>query len=188
MFGAGVYEFDFQHGAFGERGSRSFVFQHWACCTNTFGPTFWPSLRLSVWAWKFRPEFDEWVWAMSFARRKTKTTDGEAQSTSSTASRDAPKLFVFRNVICLLASTIAILYAMSCFLICNAYHIVFDHAILHCASLDCRSARISMHARAPTKPDESMNPYESTMNPIQKTDESMNPSYLIRIKNPFFFL
>ena len=25
------------------------------------------------------------------------------------------------------------------------------------------------------KPDESMNPYESTMNPIQKTYESMNP-------------
>ena len=38
------------------------------------------------------------------------------------------------------------------------------------------------------KRDESMNPYESTMNPIQKTDESMNPSYLIRIKNPFSLL
>ena len=38
------------------------------------------------------------------------------------------------------------------------------------------------------KTDESMNPYESTMNPIQKTDESMNPSYLMKIKNPFSFL
>ena len=37
------------------------------------------------------------------------------------------------------------------------------------------------------KTDESMNPYESTMNPIQKTDESMNPLYLMKIKNPFLF-
>ena len=29
------------------------------CCINTIGPTFWPSLKLSVWVWKFRPEFDE---------------------------------------------------------------------------------------------------------------------------------
>ena len=38
------------------------------------------------------------------------------------------------------------------------------------------------------KHDESMNPYESTMNPIQKTDESMNPSYLMKIKNPVSLL
>ena len=38
------------------------------------------------------------------------------------------------------------------------------------------------------KRDESMNPYESTMNPIQKTDESMNPSYLMITRNPVFFL
>ena len=37
------------------------------------------------------------------------------------------------------------------------------------------------------KTDESMNPHESTMNPMQKTDESMNPIYLMKIKNPLLF-
>ena len=37
------------------------------------------------------------------------------------------------------------------------------------------AAQIPINARALTKPNESMNPYESVMNPIQKTDESMNP-------------
>ena len=44
----------------------------------------------------------------------------------------------------------------------------------------------SMHARALTKPDESMIPYESTMNPIQKTDESMNPLISNRKDKGFF--
>ena len=38
------------------------------------------------------------------------------------------------------------------------------------------------------KHDESMNPYESTMNPIKKTDESMNPSYLMKKRNACSFL
>ena len=36
------------------------------------------------------------------------------------------------------------------------------------------------------KRDESMNPYESTMNPIQKTDEPMNPSLWNRKENGLF--
>ena len=51
---------------------------------------------------------------------------------------------------------------------------------IHDAYTDCGCARNSMHARDLEKPDESMNPYESTMNPIQKTDESMNPLLLYR--------
>ena len=81
----------------------------------------------------------------------------------------------------------------------------FSHLLyygIHDAYTECGSARNPMHARDLAKPDESMNPYESTMNPIQKTDESMNPYestmnpnqktdesmnplYLMKIKNPF---
>ena len=75
---------------------------------------------------------------------------------------------------CLLASMIGMFCALSCFSMCNAYRI-FYHIIIHGAYIDCRSARIRTHARVLTKPDETMNPYESAMNPIQKTDESMNP-------------
>ena len=38
------------------------------------------------------------------------------------------------------------------------------------------------------KHDESMNPYESAMNQIKKTDESMNPSFLMKKKNATSFL
>ena len=47
------------------------------------------------------------------------------------------------------------------------------------------AARMAIYIQ---KQDESMNPYESTMNPIQKTDESMNPSYSMNTKNPLSFL
>ena len=49
---------------------------------------------------------------------------------------------------------------------------------MHGAYIVCRGARMRTHARILTEPDESMNPYESAMNPIQKTDESMNPLLL----------
>ena len=87
-------------------------------------------------------------------------------------------LFFLKNVLCSMASTIATPGALTCFSLCNAYRIVCHHAS-HGAYTD-GAARIPINARAITKPDESMNPYESTMNPIQKTDESMNPSYLMK--------
>ena len=62
------------------------------------------------------------------------------------------------------------------------------HIITHGAYVDCRSAHIHMYARVLTKPDESMNPYESAMNPIQKTDESMNPLEFDKRREGVLFL
>ena len=65
---------------------------------------------------------------------------------------------------------------------------LFCYVTIHGAYIDRRSACIHMHARVITKPNESMNPYESAMNPIQKTDESMNPLLFHKMRKGVFIL
>ena len=95
------------------------------------------------------------------------------------------RMSFLQNCSLLLASSITSFCAVSCCSICNPCHVCYIMSFMAHTFIR-RSTRNPTHARALTKPDESMNPYESTMNQIQKTDESMNPSLLYRSEKGFF--
>ena len=115
---------------------------------------------------------------MSCARRKTNITPGGTEHECHEESRCTRVIRVQKcSLFVGVHDGYFLCFVMLIDLQCLSHLLYYA---IHDAYTDCGSARNPMHKRAPAKPDESMNPYESTMSPIHKTDESMNPLLLNR--------